>query len=257
MAAYEWLVVVYFVGLTIAAWFVPADPARRRQAAGLGIAVVLTVFAVATAGSFILRAWIPVVYLVAGYWMPALLVGVRRDDHFEAWLTRSDTTLRRWLPPIPAAAVPLLELAYLLCYPLVPLSFTIVWLEGGHMDVQRFWLVVLLSGYACYGTLPWLISRPPRARRVSAVSQGGLRRLNTRVLESCSHQLNTFPSGHVAVAAAAAAGVSSVSTAAGVIIGAVAGAITVGAAAGGYHYVVDVILGLIAAAVAATVAGLL
>jgi membrane-associated phospholipid phosphatase len=165
--------------------------------------------------------------------------------------------LRRWLPPVPAAIVPLVELAYLFCYPLVPLALTIVWLWGSDPDVKRFWLAVLLSGYACYGTLPWLTSRPPRTRRASTVPHRGLRRLNTHVLETCSHQFNTFPSGHVAVAAAAAAGAGSVSTPAGLVIGAVAGAITVGASAGGYHYVVDVILGLILAAVAVAVAGLI
>jgi membrane-associated phospholipid phosphatase len=69
--------------------------------------------------------------------------------------------------------------------------------------------------------------------------------------------LNTFPSGHVAVAAAAAVAAGSVSTQAGIALAAVVGAITVGAAAGGYHYVIDVILGLIVAFAAVGVAGLL
>ena len=126
----------------------------------------------------------------------------------------------------------LLELAYLFCYPLVPLSFTIVWFEGGSMDVERFWLAVLLSGYACYVTLPWLVSRPPRARQQHG-ARGGIRHLNAHVLARWSHQFNTFPSGHVAVAAAAAIGVGAVSTGAGVAIGAVVAAIAVGAAAAG------------------------
>jgi membrane-associated phospholipid phosphatase len=150
----------------------------------------------------------------------------------------------------------LIELAYLLCYPLVPLSFAIVWVQGDRMDVERFWLAVLLSGFSCYITLPWLVSRPPRMREDQA-RRGGIGRLNAHVLARWSHQFNTFPSGHVAVAAAAAVGAGSVSTPAGVAIGAVVAAISVGAAAGGYHYVLDVILGLVVAAASAAVAGLL
>jgi membrane-associated phospholipid phosphatase len=256
MAAYEWVVVAYFSALMLAVWLLPVGSASRRKAASLGSAVVVTVFVVAMTGPWAFRAWGPIAYLFAGYWMPALLVTPTKDQSFEAWLARADTGLRRWLPPVPRALAPLLELAYLLCYPLVPLSFTIVWIQGGSMDVERFWLAVLLSGYACYVTLPWLISRPPRARQQHGV-RSGIRHLNAHVLARWSHQFNTFPSGHVAVAAAAAVGAGSVSTEAGVAFGAVVAAISVGAAAGGYHYVLDVILGLIVAVAATAVAGLL
>jgi membrane-associated phospholipid phosphatase len=256
MAAYEWVVVAYFSVVTLAGWMRQVSSASRRKAASLGSAVVLTVFVVAMTGSLALRVWSPIVYLVAGYWMPALLVTPTKEQPFEAWLVRADIDLRRLLPRVPGALAPLLELAYLLCYPLVPLSFTIVWSLGDGLDVERFWLAVLLSGYACYVTLPWLISRPPRARQHHG-PRGGIQHLNAHVLTKWSHQFNTFPSGHVAVAAAAAVGVGSVSTPAGVAIGAVVAAISVGAAAGGYHYVLDVILGLIVAAAAAAVAGLL
>jgi membrane-associated phospholipid phosphatase len=215
------------------------------------------VVALATTDLRALRAWIPVLYLAAGYWLPALLVSSAGRPQFEAWLSRSDMTIRRWLPPMPTIALPLLELAYLLCYPLVPLSFAVVWISGREIDVDRFWLAVLLSGYACYVTLPWLTSRPPRALRNSDITPSGLRRLNASVLERWSHRFNTFPSGHVAVAAAAAASVWSVSAPAGAFIAAVAAAIAVGAAAGGYHYIVDVILGLIVGGLAVTVASVL
>lgn len=257
MAVYEWTVVVYFSGLILAAWLPRVGSTRRRQATVLGVTIVLTVFGVAATGSYALRAWAPHVYLFAGYWMPALLVTSSREQLFEAWLIRSDINLRQWLPSVPAVLAPVLELAYLLCYPLVPLSFSIVWFSGGSTDVERFWLAVLLSGYTCYITLPWLVSRPPRVRKHDGGLPRGVRSFNERVLARWSHQFNTFPSGHVAVAAAAAVAAGSVSTQAGIALGAIVGAITVGAAAGGYHYVIDVILGLIVAAAAVGVAGLL
>lgn len=254
MAAYEWIVVAYFSGLTLAAWLAPVETMRRQRASALGIAVLLVTVAVASMPSSTARAWIPHAYLLAGYWMPALLVPQAPGRGFEEWLVRSDSRFRRVLPSVPAPLVHLAELAYLLCYPLVPLSFAIVWLNGGDADVGRFWLAVLLSGYACYVSLPWLVSRPPRLRQEPVERRGWLPGINASVLGLLSHRLNTFPSGHVAVAAAAAAGVAVVSIPAGTAIGLAAAAISVGAVAGRYHYVVDVILGLGIAAAASAVA---
>jgi membrane-associated phospholipid phosphatase len=139
---------------------------------------------------------------------------------------------------------------------MVPLSFAVVWLHGGAADVARFWLAVLLAGYACYVTLPWLVSRPPRLQPGQVSRPGMLARLNAQVLGRVSHRLNTFPSGHVAVAAAAAVSVAAVSVPAGAALAGVVAAISVGAAAGGYHYVIDVVSGLAIAAAAAVLAGI-
>jgi hypothetical protein len=40
MAAYEWIVVAYFSGLTLAAWLAPVGLTRRLQASALGVVVV-------------------------------------------------------------------------------------------------------------------------------------------------------------------------------------------------------------------------
>lgn len=254
MAAFEWVVVTYFAALTVAAWFVPVPVARRLHVTALGAGVsVLAVWVALTTGPT-LRGWVPQVYLVAGYWMPGLLVPTGRGRRFEDWLRRSDDRLRGLLPGVPALLGPIVELGYLLCYPLVPLSFAVIWLNGSSGDAERFWLAVLLAGYSCYVTLPWLVSRPPRALLIPAPPRGILAGMNTLVLGRVSHQLNTFPSGHVAVAAAAAASVATVSEPAGVLLGLAVVAISVGAAAGRYHYVVDVLLGLAVAAVAFLIA---
>lgn len=254
MAAFEWLVVTYFSALAAAAWFAPVPTAQRLHVTALGLGMSVLALTVTFAAGPTIRSWAPHVYLVAGYWMPALLVPARGGRRFEDWLQQSDERLRRRLPGIPQGLGPIVELAYLLCYPLVPLSFAVVWLNGSRGDAERFWLAVLLAGYACYATLPWLVSRPPRARLMPARSPGTFAGMNALVLGRVSHQLNTFPSGHVAVAAAAAASVSTVSVPAGVLLGVVVVAICVGAAAGRYHYVVDIVLGLAVAAVAFLIA---
>ena len=254
MAAFEWLVVTYFSALTVAAWFAPVPHTQRLHATGLGLGVSVLALSVALAAGPAVRAWVPHVYLVAGYWMPALLVPTGGGRRFEDWLQQSDEGWRRRLPGVPALLGPIVELAYLLCYPLVPLSFAVIWLNGNSGDAERFWLAVLLAGFSCYVTLPWLVSRPPRALLISAPARGTLAVMNTLVLGRVSHQFNTFPSGHVGVTAAAAAAVATVSAPAGVLLGLAVVAISVGAAAGRYHYVVDVVLGLAVAAVAFLIA---
>ena len=256
MSVPEWIVAVYFAALTVAAWLLPVRPARRLQASALGAAVLVTTTGAGVFAPSVIRAWLPIAYLVAGYWMPALLVTPAPDPRFEEWLVRSDRQLRQFLPAVPRSLGPVVELGYLLCYPLVPLAFGIVWLNGDAADVERFWLTVLLSGYACYATLPCLVSRPPRLQPGKGARRGAVARLNAHVLRRVSHRLNTFPSGHVAVAAAAAASVASVSVPAGVALAGIVAAISIGAAAGGYHYVIDVIFGFAVAATAVAVSGL-
>ena len=253
MAVSEWIVAVYFAALTVAAWLLHVRPARRLQASALGAAVLVTTFGAGMFAPHVVRAWAPIGFLIAGYWMPALLVTPGTDRRFEEWLIRSDRQLRQFLPAVPRSLGHVVELGYLLCYPLVPLSFGIVWLNGDAADVERYWLTVLLSGYACYVTLPWLVSRPPRVHRSAGARQGALARLNAHVLGRVSHRLNTFPSGHVAVAAAAAASVATVSIPGGAALAGFVAAISIGAAAGGYHYVMDVIFGLAVAATAVAV----
>jgi membrane-associated phospholipid phosphatase len=256
MAVYEWMVAACFTTLTLAAWLLPLRARRRVQASALGAAVLLTLFGVAPFAPQMFRDWVPVAYLIAGYWMPALLVRSSAGTRFEEWLRESDARFRRNLPEVPQTLRPVTELGYLLCYPMVPLSFAVVWLNGGAADVQRFWLAVLLAGYACYVTLPWLVSRPPRLQPGQVAPPGALQRLNALVLGRVSHRLNTFPSGHVAVAAAAAASVAVVSVPAGALLAGVVAAISVGAAAGGYHYAIDVVSGLAIAAAAVILAGI-
>ena len=142
---------------------------------------------------------------------------------------------------VPRWLTPELELGYLACFPLVPISFAAVWTAGSPADVARYWLAVLVAGYACYITLPWLVSRPPRLIEESCVDVAltDITRLNRFVLGRVSHRLNTFPSGHVAVSVAAAISVGKVWPAAGVVLGAVAAAVAVDAVAGRYHYVAD------------------
>jgi hypothetical protein len=259
MNDFERLAAGYFVLMAVVSPFAPARGYRKATAIVTAAGLVGFVAVAAAYAGDAVRVWLPMLYLVAGYWLPALLVaeeqvsGRAAMSTFERWLRRTDLPLRARLPAVPAPLVSSVELAYLFCYPLVPAACAVVQRLGTSQDIQRFWIAVEGAGFACYATLPWLVSQPPRAGRDEVAVQR-TRAANVAVLKSVSHQLNTFPSGHVAVSLAAAAAVAWVSPAIGAVFAAMAAAIAIGAAAGRYHYVIDVILGVVVAVVVVTAA---
>src|SRR5262249_33911428 len=105
---------------------------------------------------------------------------------------------------------------------------------------------VLAAAYACYVTLPWLVSRPPRfiERGTPGAAPTAISRANVFVLGRVSHHLNTFPSGHVAVSVAAAIPARRLVPVAGVVLGMIAAGVALGAVTGRYHFVLDALLGV-------------
>jgi membrane-associated phospholipid phosphatase len=251
MFRFESVAAAYFILLALAT---PAAPVpTRRSLRGLAAAVTLAVlvFIASRAFSDDARFWLGHLYLIAGYWLPAMLTPIPGATRFEQWLREHDVRWRAFVRDPSPAIVAVLELAYLACYVIVPLGFVIVWINGTHEDIDRFWVAVLLSGFACYISLPWLVSRPPRYEVAQPSTRRGVAVFNAALLGKVSHQLNTFPSGHVAVAIAIALTVAPISRTAGLAFGVVAAGIGLGAALGRYHYGIDVVAGaLVGAAVA-------
>ena len=254
MRPFEWLACLGFAVLALAAFATRGSAARQLSVALASAAAAVVIAAVSLHADAAWRQWMPHLYLVLGYWLPALLV---RDPgaatRFERWLARSDDLLRPRLPWVPQPLRPVVELAYLFCYPLVPVSCAIVWTHGTPAEAERFWTLVLGSGFACYGTLPWLVSRPPRLLQERPAPVSRAASVNAHVLGRVSHRLNTFPSGHAAVSCACAMALLPVSPRAAAFVGVAAAAVAIGAAAGRYHYVMDVVAGI---AVAGLVWGL-
>lgn len=246
---FEFLTAGYFAALALAATVARVPSARRIRVALLSAAFSAAIALGAPMVPLTARVWLGHVYIAAGYWVPALLVPPSRPTTFESWLLRTDARWKRWhvVPPWMAS---LMELSYLLCYVLVPLAFLVVWLNGDATDVDRFWSAVLASGFLCYGSIPWLVSRPPRVVEQTVPSYVG--RANVYVLGRVSHGLNTFPSGHVAVSIAAALRVWTVRPDASLVLLIIAIAIAAGAIVGRYHYAIDVVLGVVVGVVAAT-----
>jgi membrane-associated phospholipid phosphatase len=252
---FDAVAVAYFTAFAVVAPFVaPRGLGRWRGAMSLAAAAVVIAVAsyrVPTA----VRVWLGGAYLVGGYWLPVILVTTAASDRFEAWLARSDVWCRRASAAMPASAAQPLELSYLLCYLVVPFGFVVVWTSGTAIDIDRFWTGVLLAGFACYGTLPWLVCRPPRLLGTADPLRPSTRLhdLNLGVLSRVSHGHITFPSGHVAVSIAAALMVFPVSGPIGVAMLLVAAGIAAGAVVGGYHYGMDVLGGVAVGVVASLI----
>ena len=104
---------------------------------------------------------------------------------------------------------------------------------------------MLAAGFVCYGALPWLQTRPPRAIEAAPLvaTSSLLRRLNLAILNRGSVGVNTLPSGHAATAAAVALSVWSTAPHAGGVFAIVAILIAIATVAGRYHYAVDTVLG--------------
>jgi membrane-associated phospholipid phosphatase len=106
---------------------------------------------------------------------------------------------------------------------------------------------VLITDFVCFGMLPWIQTRPPRALEAAQPWSSGIRSFNVSLLGRLSIGVNTVPSGHAAEALAAALLLSSAPASVSVWVWAAAAAISAGAVFGRYHYAVDAFAGWIVA----------
>ena len=255
MAPFELLAAAYLLAMAAAIAVSVRDRRRAWRAAAAAVALAALVIAAARLLPLTARAWLAHLYLVGGYWAPALAAASPHEGRFEQWLQRTEERWSGRLAAAPSALRAFGELSYLFCYPFVPIALTAVLLRGDAASIERFWFVVLAAGYACYASIPWLVARPPRLV-IHHFNPAGVARVNAALLARVSHNLTTFPSGHVAVSIAAAVVVADVWLTAGLALGIVAIGIAVGAVTGRYHYVMDVFAGLLVGVLAASMAPL-
>jgi hypothetical protein len=262
LRASEWIALTYFIylfgmALRVGPGYARADGRRRVLATApiMATAIVALPFQTGLIAT-IVRDWIPLIYLLFGYWLPAYLV-TRWNPRLERVLLEVDRRLfgANGLPTFadraPRYLVEYLEAAYLFCYPLVPIGFAWLLIAGYRQGVDRFWTAVLLASFVCYGLLPWLPTRTPRAiEPAPSRVRSSIRTLNLLILNRTSVQLNTFPSGHVAASLATALAVGAYLPFAGLVLGFMALGIALGSVAGRYHYAADAISGGVVALVA-------
>jgi membrane-associated phospholipid phosphatase len=261
----EWINLLAFSSYTALAW--PPfhfDRAKRIKISSIGAAgLVITIFTslvlpriVPTLPASVCRDWIPYVLLLMFYWQAGQFVN-RADVGFEATLERLDSRVvaplfKRWARHSYGVWIlAYLELAYLFCYASMPMGLGALYLLHRGREVDHFWAVVLPAAYACYGTLAFLQTRPPRAlgeKWSVPLRSGRVRSANLWILQHASIQANTFPSGHVASSFACALVLLRLGPLwVGPMFLFIAISICLGAVAGRYHYTMDVVLGIILA----------
>jgi hypothetical protein len=219
-------------------------PADRKAIAG---AVVghLVVLVSALVDVPLLATWIwPPLLLLIAYWSSGLLFVAPRPRQ-EAGLRWLDDRVgvREVARRTPLALAEILEAAYAGVYLLIPLALLVrMWLLPP-ADADRFWSIVLITDLVCFGVLPWVQTRPPRALEDADPWPSSFRTFNLRLLGATSIQVNTFPSGHAAEALVAALLVLGAPPVIMVVMFAAALAVSAGAVLGRYHYLADALAG--------------
>lgn len=257
MRAAEALNFLFFLSFTGLAWLRSLAPDRRRRASWLGLAgLSLTALGLVCGrllppeGAAILRDWLPAPLMLVAYWQAGQFF-TAPDRKLQRLLEDLD---RRWLG---AARFPsgqgrvlgsYLELAYLFCYPMVPLGLASLYAAGLASRAAEFWAIVVPASYLCYAMVPVFQTLPPRLQEAAGGAEGGaLRAWNLRILHRASIQANTFPSAHVAASLAASLAVLRHLVPAGVILLAISLSIAAAAVLRRYHYALDVLVGALVA----------
>ena len=256
MRTSEWILCGYFAYLVVVAGvLLPGRHIRRVLLISL-VCTGLIVMLSRLRPSPILRLgrdWLPVMYFLQAYWLSGLYYR-RPARQVEQWLMRLDRWLfaRARIPSFleraPRALLEYLELTYLSCAAFVPTDLAVLYLAGQRFQADRYWTCVAVALLACYGTLPWIQTRPPRSLEgTTEIDRRGLvfRRLNLLTLAHGSIQVNTFPSGHAAGSLAIALIVAEIHPLIGGICLAWALGIAVASVVGRYHYAADAMLGIL------------
>jgi membrane-associated phospholipid phosphatase len=241
----------YLLLVISARWMLRRHAATRLPLAVggsiLGIAAVL--FVERTTQPDVLTEWLwPPAILLLAYWTSGLLF-VRPVGWQERMLLWLDDRLhiRAAARSIPRLGAELLEAAYVGVYPLVLAGFLIHLVFAPQPDPARFWAVVLVTDFICFGFLPWIQTRPPRALEAGDPWSATTRTFNLRLLGATSINVNTFPSGHAAEALAVALLTIGAPVPVVLVMFAGAFAVSAGAVLGRYHYLADALAGWIVA----------
>ncbi|HVL68694.1 MAG TPA: phosphatase PAP2 family protein [Vicinamibacterales bacterium] len=246
---------VYLWGAAMARPGLPA-PARLRATAACAAGLLLAALGAALPLFWLQSVVLPPIVLLVAYWAGGLL-WVRPMPRVERFLVASDRALR--VPEIasrtPRALVELQEIAYAGVYPLIPIALALHMVCTPAPDADRFWTVILVTDFICFGMLPWIQTRPPRLLDPAPPWRSSFRTFNVRLLGEASIGVNTVPSGHAAEALAAALLVSGAPWPILLWMWFNALAISAGAVLGRYHFALDAVAGwAVAAAVWAVLA---
>ncbi len=262
MRVAEWIQIVFVCLFALAGWICPLALRRRLNISALAAVVVTTIMAARLAGRLlqpsylsVIRDWLPVAFFQIPFWQSGQFYGTPNkklqerlntfDQNFFEMVLRSHVG-RRWSIGFSLYT----EFAYLMCYPIVPLGVGVLYAAGMRYSVDHYWTIVLLAAYICYAVSPLFQALPPRTLvddKTSGIPPSRVRELNRWILRHASIQVITFPSAHVAASVAASLVLFELVPWMGLVFTGVAASIAVAAVVGGYHYVADVLSGILVA----------
>ena len=255
----DWINLIALLVPSICAWIRPLPKRRRIQATTIGAAGLCLILVVrlshdafAAELSSVLSDWLPAPLMLLVYWQTGRFLGMP-DGNLQSRLEGIDRRLlgrlleRQW----PHWLADYLELAYLLCYPLVPIGVVVLYLLRLRPLIDEYWTVVLPGSYVCYLATAFSQTLPPRmlpAAREFRVHPSKPRRFNLWILGHASIGANTFPSAHVAASMGASLVIISHDLPVGLVFLWLSCSIAAGAVLGRYHYLADALAGATVAA---------
>lgn len=258
MSLWQTATAIFFAYIASVAVLLPGLVRRRRFQSVAGAAAgLLVIFATARVQHPLLNDWvIPPLVLLLAYWTSGLLF-VGPMGRAERLLLKIDGRLQisricRAMPPLLAEYF---EISYAAVYVVIPIALVIHLTFVSQPSAAVFWAVILITDYVCFGMLPWIQTRPPRALEVGEPWTATLRAFNLRLLRKTSIHVNTFPSGHAAEGLTAALLVVGAPAPIVALMFLAALSISAGAVLGRYHYAADIVAGWVVALTVYLVAG--
>ena len=244
MSRPEWIALLFFAHVAIAALVRRRMPLVRRLTAGIGAAAAAAAtVAVSRSGTAALRDWAPVGYILAAYYLSGRTF-FSPMPRVESWLAAID---RRLLgdPPLftawPRTVIRVLDSAYIGCFLLVPAGLLLLE-TGGHGDrAEYYWTLVTGAELGAFAALPYLQTRPPWV--LEHLARQDTRRASVLFMRHITTGANTLPSGHAAGSLAVALAVLDTLPVEGAILLALALAIGVAAVVTRAHFAVDIVSG--------------
>ena len=195
------------------------------------------------------RDWLPAMLLPMMYWQAGCFA-VTPNDSFQRTLQRlDDRLLGNWMQSLATKRgyrwmFTCFELAYLSCYPLVPLGLGVLYLSHMRRHAAEYWLVVLSATYPCYAFTAFVQTLPPRLFEADSIHAipSKVRTLNLWVVRRVTTCMNMFPSGHVTATLGGSLVLLHHVAGVGWVFVLTSIGIALGAVTGRYHYTADVVL---------------
>jgi membrane-associated phospholipid phosphatase len=238
----------YFTFFSILACFFKIDTKSRSSVFRIGSLGIILVFLMRFSPNFatprassIVRDWFPFILMLLAYRQSGFFYS-RANEPLQRLLLRCNPKFcpDTWITSY-------FELAYLLCYPMIPAGLAVLYAMHLPQFSDGFWTAVLPPTYLCYAMVPFTQTLPPRSLEPEFQPRTHLRTFNLWILRHGSIQINTLPSAHVAASLAVSLFLFKFNPALGNFFLAIAISIIFGAFLCRYHYLVDVLVGAMVA----------